>query len=99
MSDLYERCAMCDGSLITKSPAMVDGLEGYTGPLPSGSPCLCTRSDTPGWIKTGLTSKQVERALQELREAQSYEWEVRAALDVPYDECLLVFVKELKLNQ
>ena len=61
MAKLYQKCGLCGGTGRTKAPAMVDGHDGYSGPLPPGSACPCASSKTPGWSEVGLTTGQVDQ--------------------------------------
>lgn len=65
-SELYEKCLFCAGTQKTTRPAMIDGAKRpdgttYSGPLSTGSPCICVNSPTPGFSPVGLTVGQVER--------------------------------------
>ena len=81
MSDLYERCSMCNGTLVTVSPAMVD-LDTYKGPLNAGSSCPCRLSKTPGFALTGLTSGQVEKLITERDKLSAFKKFVHDRLDL-----------------
>ena len=48
MSELYTRCSMCAGTCLLNAPHLA-------------SPCLCTRSATPGWSPVGVTTAWLDR--------------------------------------
>lgn len=75
---LYQRCPICHGKLTYHdfgNPAVMD--------------CLCTRTETPGWAKVGLTLGQLERIRTERDRLMNVMWEA-AKLDDDHEAMLVI---------
>jgi hypothetical protein len=60
-ADLYQKCNLCDGTLVTAAPILVDGYvcrpgaRPYSGRLAKGSRCPCVDSPSPGFMQVGMS--------------------------------------------